>query len=50
MTSNMMWHDMDPYDWLFKFYNFYIVPLVGIITLELKCIIATEFIYKGMQF
>ena len=30
ITSGMMWCDMDPYDWLNKFYVFYMAAVVGI--------------------
>ena len=30
ITSGMMWHDIDPYDWLNKFYGFYMAAVVGI--------------------
>ena len=33
MTSGMMWCDIDPYDWLNKFYGFYIAAVVGIVSL-----------------
>ena len=26
----MMWHGMDPYGWLNKFYNFYMAAVIGI--------------------
>ena len=28
ITSDMMWHDMNPYDWLNKFYIFYMAAIV----------------------
>ena len=31
ITSNMMWCDMDPYDWLNKFYNVYMAEIVRIL-------------------
>ena len=30
ITSGMMWCDMDPYDWLNKFYSCYMAILVSI--------------------
>ena len=27
----MMWHNMDPYDWLNKFYSCYMATVVGIV-------------------
>ena len=32
ITSGMMWCDIDPYDWLNKFYGFYMATVVGIIS------------------
>ena len=32
LTSGIMWHDMDPYDWFSKLYSFYIAALVGMIS------------------
>ena len=32
IASGVMWHDMDPYDWLNKFYSFYVAAIVGIIS------------------
>ena len=31
ITSGVMWHDMDPYGWLNKFYSFYMATVVIII-------------------
>ena len=31
MTSGMMWHDIDPYDWLDKFYSCYMATVVIIV-------------------
>ena len=28
----MMWHDMDPYDWLNKSYKFYMAAVVSVIS------------------
>ena len=28
IISDIMWHDMNPYDWLNKFYNFYMTAVV----------------------
>ena len=28
ITSGVMWHDMDPYDWLIKFYTCYMAVVV----------------------
>ena len=46
-----MWHDMDPYNWLNKFYNFYMRATVGIIivdvALELKHLTKTSLWYKS---
>ena len=49
ITSGMMRHDMDLYDWLNKFYNFYMTAAVNIIsrhglTTELKHIMETNLI------
>ena len=30
--SGMMWCDIDPYDWLIKFYGFYMAAAVGIVS------------------
>ena len=30
ITSGMMWRDMDPYDWLNKYYSFCMAAIVGI--------------------
>ena len=30
ITSGVMWCDIDPYDWLNKFYGFYMAAVVGI--------------------
>ena len=30
ITSGVMWCDIDPYDWLNKFYGFYMATVVGI--------------------
>ena len=30
ITSGMKWYDIDPYDWLNKFYGFYMAAVVGI--------------------
>ena len=32
ITSGMMWCDIDPYDWLNKFYGFYMAAVVGIVS------------------
>ena len=32
ITSGVMWCDIDPYDWLNKFYGFYMAAVVGIIS------------------
>ena len=32
VTSGMMWCDIDPYDWLNKFYGFYMVAVVSIVS------------------
>ena len=29
ITSDVMWCDIDPYDWLNKFYGFYMAAVVG---------------------
>ena len=51
IISDMMWHDMDPYNWLSKFYNFYMRATVGIIivgvALELKHLTKTSLWYKS---
>ena len=31
ITSGVMWHDMDPYDWLNKFYSCYMATVVVIV-------------------
>ena len=31
ITSGMMWHDMDPYDWFKKFYSCYMTVVVVIV-------------------
>ena len=31
IASGVMWHDMDPYDWLNKFYNCYMATVVVIV-------------------
>ena len=31
ITSAMMWHNMDSYDWLNKFYSYYMMIVVGIV-------------------
>ena len=31
ITSGKMWHDMDPYDWLNKFYGCYMTTVVSIV-------------------
>ena len=42
IISGMMWHDVDPYDLLNKFYNLYMTDVVVILlAFELKHIIAT---------
>ena len=33
-ASDVMWHDMNPYDWLNKFYSFYMAAIVGIISIR----------------
>ena len=30
ITSGVMWCDIDPYDWLNKFYGFYMAAVIGI--------------------
>ena len=30
ITSSVMWRDIDPFDWLNKFYGFYMAVVVGI--------------------
>ena len=30
LTSGVMWCDIDPYNWLNKFYDFYVAVVVGI--------------------
>ena len=32
ITSGMMWHDMDPYDWLNKYCSFCMAAIVGIVS------------------
>ena len=32
ITSGVMWRDMDPYDWLNKYYSFFMAAIVGIIS------------------
>ena len=32
ITSGVMWRDIDPYDWLNKFYGFYMAAVVGIVS------------------
>ena len=32
ITSGVMWHDMDPYDWLNKLCNFCMAAIVSIVT------------------
>ena len=32
ITSGVMWHDMDPYDWLNKYYSFCMAAIVGIVS------------------
>ena len=32
ITSGVMWCDIDPYDWLNKFYGFYMAAVVGIVS------------------
>ena len=32
ITSGMMWCDIDPYDWLNKFYGFYMAAVVDIVS------------------
>ena len=32
ITSGMIWHDIDPYDWLNKLYSFYIAVRVGVVS------------------
>ena len=32
-----MWCDMSPYDWLNKFYGFYMTAMVGIISAVCRC-------------
>ena len=50
ITSGMMWCDMDPYDWLSKFYSYYniMATVVGIVNghmaLALICIMETNLI------
>ena len=31
ITSGLMWHDINPYDWLNKFYNCYMAVIVCIV-------------------
>ena len=42
ITNGMMWHVMDPYDWLNKFYNFNMVTLVSIIGLRSVSYVETK--------
>ena len=32
ITSGVMWCDIDPYDWLNKFYGFYMAAVVDIVS------------------
>ena len=32
ITSGMMWHDMDPYDWLNVFYSCYMAAVFNIVS------------------
>ena len=32
ITSSMLWHDVNPIDWLNKFYNFYMAAVVRILS------------------
>ena len=32
ITNGVMWHDIDPNDWLNKFYGFYMATVVGIVS------------------
>ena len=32
ITSGVMWCEIDPYDWLNKFYGFYMAAVVGIVS------------------
>ena len=32
ITSGVIWHDIDPYDWLNKFCGFYMAAVVGIVS------------------
>ena len=44
ITSGVMWRDMDPYDWLNKFYSCYMATVVVIVNgcLELVRIVDTN--------
>ena len=45
ISSGMMWHDMDPCDWLKKFYSCYmatVVVIVNGVALELVRVIGTN--------
>ena len=45
-----MWHDMNPYDWLNKLHNVYIVAIVNTdVALELKHIVETSLITVHFQ-
>ena len=42
ITTGVMWCDMDPYDWLNKFYSCYMATVVGIINghvlgIDMRC-------------
>ena len=45
MTSGVMWHDMDPYVWLNKFYSCYMETVAGIVNghgLGIKHVVETS--------
>ena len=47
IVSGLMWYNMDPYDWLNNFCNFYMAAVVGIVVgsvLHLKHVIETNLI------
>ena len=31
LTNGVMWHDMDPYDWLSKLYSFHMAAIVSMV-------------------
>ena len=47
ITSGAMWCDIDPYDWLNKFYDFYMAVVVGIssgrdVSIYTVCVVETS--------